>query len=200
MLESEYLKPRVLPRHLRPPVTPEPAFEYTIRDAVFSDLPDVREIFNHYVKNSAVTFDDRALTHAAWRERFAYLTKLKMPFLVAASPSGQVLGYALLSPWKQQRAYRFTVENSIYLRAAATGKGLGRALLTQLIERAEEAGIKEILAVISDVGAEASVRLHEDLGFVEVGRMGKVGFKFDRWLGTITLRKVVKKPKKSSRV
>ena len=69
-------------------------------------------------------------------------------------------------------AYRFSVENSIYLGHAAAGKGLGRALLEALIEACEQAGIREIVAVISDKGAEASVALHEKLGFVEVGPDG----------------------------
>ena len=53
-----------------------------------------------------------------------------------------------------------------------------------------------MVAVISDKGAEASVALHERLGFVEVGRMGRVGFKFGRWLGTIYLQKHLKPVKK----
>ena len=96
-------------------------------------------------------------------------------------------------------AYRFSVENSIYLGHAAAGKGLGRALLEALIEACEAAGIREMVAVISDKGAEASVALHEKLGFVEVGRMGRVGFKFGRWLGTISLQKHLKPAKKRRR-
>ena len=96
---------------------------------------------------------------------------------------------AYCSPWKAKSAYRFTVENSIYLGQAATGKGLGRALLEALIDACEAAGIREMVAVISDKGAEGSIALHEKLGFVEVGRMGRVGFKFDRWLGTVLLQK-----------
>ena len=139
-----------------------------------------------------MTFDEDPMTLRAWKSKFAYLEKLKMPFLVAVSPSGQILGYALVSPWKQKRAYRYTVENSIYLRAAASNKGLGRTLLVELIDRSKAAGLKEIIAVIADGGAEASLKLHEDLGFKEIGRMGRVGFKFDRWLGTVMLQKSLK--------
>ena len=107
-----------------------------------------------------------------------------------------MLGYALVQPMSSKSAYRFSVENSIYLGHAAAGKGLGRALLEALITACEQAGIREIVAVISDKGAEASVALHEKLGFVEVGRMGRVGFKFGRWLGTISLQKHLKPAKK----
>ncbi|MCU1438660.1 MAG: N-acetyltransferase family protein [Naasia sp.] len=192
MLEEEYQKRRVLPRHLRKPPPPPAEFSFTIRDAAPRDLPDIREIYNYYVINSVVTFDEDAMTLREWRAKFAYLGKLGMPFLVAVSPSDQVLGYALVSPWKQKRAYRYTVENSIYIRPAATGKGLGNALLADLIDRSKQAGLKEILAVIADKGAEGSLRLHEKFGFTEIGRMGRVGYKFDRWLGTVMLQKSLK--------
>jgi L-amino acid N-acyltransferase YncA len=192
MLEEEYQPRRVLPPHLRATTPPPSAFEYAVRDAAPTDLPAVREIYNHYVANSTVTFDEDAMTLREWRQKFARLQKLEMPFIVAVSPSGQLLGYALVSPWRQKRAYRFTVENSIYLGPAATGKGLGRVLLGELIERSRAAGLKEMLAVIADQNADASIRLHESFGFTEIGRMGRVGFKFDRWLGTVLLQKSLK--------
>ncbi|MGR2753192.1 N-acetyltransferase family protein [Agromyces arachidis] len=192
MLEEEYQQRRVLPRHLRSPEPEEAPFSFAIRPARGADLPAVREIYNHYVANSTVTFDEDAMTLREWKQKFALLQKLGMPFLVAESPSGQLLGYALVSPWKQKRAYRYTVEDSIYLGPAASGKGLGRALLGALIDASRAAGLKEILAVIADQGAEASIALHEKFGFTEIGRMGRVGFKFDRWLGTVLLQKSLK--------
>lgn len=189
MLEEEYQQRRVPPPHLRPAEPAEPPFEYVIRPATSADLPSVREIYNYYVANSTVTFDEDAMSLREWRQKYAMLDKLGLPFLVAESPSGQLLGYALAAPWRQRRAYRYTVENSIYLGPAASGKGLGRALLTALIDAATAAGLREMIAVIADQGAEASLALHEKFGFVEIGRMGRVGFKFDRWLGTVLLQK-----------
>lgn len=197
MLEEEYDKSRRrLPRHLRPAAPQEPPFSYVIRPLEDRDLPDVREIYNYYVTNSVVTFDEKKWTIAQWREKAAYLARIGMPFLVAESPSGQILGYALVQPLSTKSAYRFSVENSIYLGQAAAGKGLGKALLIALIEASEEAGIREMIAIISDKGAEASVALHEKFGFVEVGRMGRVGYKFGRWLGIIHLQKSLKPKKK----
>jgi L-amino acid N-acyltransferase YncA len=192
VLEEEYAPRRAKPFHLRRLPPPEPDFRYTIRPATARDLPDVRHLYNHYVTNSMVTFDEDTMSLREWRSKFAYLTRLNLPFLVAVSPSGQVLGYALCAPWRQKRAYKHTAESSIYLSPAATGKGLGKALLTALIEAGREAGLKELLAVIADSGAEASLRLHESLGFKEVGRMGRVGFKFDRWIGTVLLQRSIK--------
>ena len=197
MLEEEYDRDRRrLPLHLRRKPEPERPFSYEIRPVEDRDMPDIREIYNYYVTNSVVTFDEKKWSIAQWREKLAYLAKLELPFLVAESPTGQILGYALVQPMSSKSAYRFSVENSIYLGQAATGKGLGRALLVALIAACEQKGIRQMVAVISDKGAEGSVALHEKLGFVEVGRMGRVGFKFGRWLGTIYLQKELKPVKK----
>lgn len=192
MLESEYQathRPTEALRNHPPLASP---FEYTIRDAVTEDLPSVREIYNHYVANSTVTFDEVPMTLKALRSKFQHLGKLGMPFLVAESPNGQILGYAYVFPWREKAAYRYTVENSIYLGPAATGKGLGKVLLAELITRSREAGLKEIIAVIADKGADASIAMHKNFGFKEIGHMGKVGFKFGRWLGTLLMQKSLK--------
>ena len=191
MFEEEYNPRRRPPRHARPSATGAP-LSYTIRPATERDIPEMLEIYNHYVANSTVTFDEEPDTLRRMRTKFARMTELGYPWLVAQSDSGQILGYATVAPWKQKAAYRYTVENSIYLRAAATGKGIGTALMAELLDRAKEAGIKEVVAVIADKGAEASIAMHERFGFTEVGRMGKVGFKFGRWLGTVLMQKSLK--------
>lgn len=192
MLEEEYQPRRVLPRLLRAAPEPEAPFSYVLRSAVPTDLPDIREIYNHYVMNTTVTFDEQQMSLKEWRTKFAAVSSLGYPFIVAVSSSGQILGFAYVLPWKKKAAYRFTVENSIYLRAAATGKGLGTALMAELLDEAGRAGIKEVIAVIADRGAESSIRLHEKFGFKEIGRMGRVGFKFERWLGTVLMQKSLK--------
>lgn len=182
---------RVLPRHLRPQPAPD-VFAYSIRPVRSSDLPYVREIYNHFVSNSVVTLDERRSSIPYWREKFALLTKLGLPFLVAVSPTGVVLGYALAQPWAGKNAYRYTVEDSIYLGPGAGGKGLGGALLQALIDACEQRGIREMVAVISDSKADASIRLHAKLGFEEAGRTGRVGHKFGRELGTVYMKRVLK--------
>jgi L-amino acid N-acyltransferase YncA len=192
MLEEEYQPRRVLPPHLKKAPEPTPVFEYAIRPAVSADLPHIREIYNHYVLNSTVTFDEKPMTIVALRKKFAAVEKLGFPYIVAESPSGQILGYAYVYPWKEKAAYRYTVENSIYLGPASTGKGLGKVLLGELLTRSKAAGVKEVIAVIADKGAEGSIKIHKDYGFKDVGHMGKVGFKFGRWLGTYMMQKSLK--------
>ena len=189
MLESEYQKRRRLPRALQQPSPPPADFRYTIRAAATEDLPAVLALYRHYVRNSVVTFDEKPPTLRAFRSKFEHAEKLGYPFLVAISPNGDLLGYARAQPFRDKSAYRHTVESTIYLGPAATGRGLGRALLEQLIERSREAGIKEMIAIISDSGADASIGLHRALGFRETGRMGKVGYKFERWIGIVMMQK-----------
>jgi L-amino acid N-acyltransferase YncA len=192
VLEEEYNPRRQLPVHLRPAPAEEPDFAFTLRDAEPRDIPDMREIYNHYVANSTVTFDEDALTLAEMRKKYKIVADLKYPWLVAVSPRGVVLGYAFVTPYRAKAAYRFTVENSIYLGPASTGKGLGSALMKELLSRAKKAGVKEVVAVIADRGADASIALHERFGFKEIGHMGKVGFKFGRWLGTVLMQRSLK--------
>lgn len=165
------------------------ATEVHIRPALVDDLGSITEIYNYYIANSVVTFDLEAMSVADWESKYHWIQGLGLPFVVAESDSKQILGFAYVAPWRQKAAYRRTVENSIYLRPAATGKRLGTKLLQTLIDMSKEAGVKEIVAVISDKGAESSVALHESFGFKNQGHLGKVGFKFGRWLGVYLMQK-----------
>ena len=163
--------------------------EVTIREAQLADLVAVTEIYNYYIANSVVTFDIDSMTNADWESKFHYIQGLGLPFIVAETDSKQVIGFAYVAPWRQKAAYRRTVEDSIYLRPAATGNRVGTKLLKSLIEASKSAGVKEIVAVISDKGAESSIALHESFGFTKQGQLGKVGFKFGRWLGVVLMQK-----------
>jgi len=189
MLEEEYLAGHRPFGAQRTPPPLEVPFDFAIRAAETADLPDVRGIYNHYVANTVVTFDERPASLADLRAKHAQAARLGLPFLVAVTPAAQVIGYAHALPYRSRAAYRRTAEVSIYLGPAATGKGLGTALMTRLVEESRAAGLRELVAVVADGGAEASVRLHEAAGFRRIGQMGRVGFKFGRWLGTILLQK-----------
>ncbi len=161
----------------------------SLRAAEAKDCFAICEIYNFYIQNSVVTFDEEKMKVSQWEEKLTYLNKQNFPFIVSETDSGEILGFAYVAPWRQKSAYRTTVEDSIYLRAAATGKRVGTKLLEELLSLSKQAGIKEVVAVISDSGAESSVRLHEQFGFKKQGHLAKVGFKFDRWLGTILMQK-----------
>lgn len=163
--------------------------EPTIRKAAESDLSAMVEIYNYYIQNSVVTFDMEAMVLEDWAAKYKWINELGLPFIIAESPSKQIIGFAYVAPWRQKAAFKRTVEDSIYLRPAAIGKRVGTKLLNELLIQAKAAGVKEVVAVISDKGAESSIALHERFGFKHQGHLGKVGFKFGRWLGTVLMQK-----------
>ena len=165
------------------------ATEITIRAATESDLSAMVEIYNYYIQNSVVTFDLDQMVLADWAAKFKWIKDLGLPFIVAETSSKQIIGFAYVAPWRQKAAFKRTVEDSIYLRPAAIGKRVGTKLLEELLAQAKAAGVKEVVAVISDKGAESSIALHERFGFKHQGHLGKVGFKFGRWLGTVLMQK-----------
>ena len=161
----------------------EPEQEIKIRDASERDLPQVRDIYNFFIQNTVITFDDKPLELGYWQDMYQLLTKNSLPFIVL-SRGEQVLGFAYVAPWRQKTSYLKIVENSIYLAAAATGKKLGSRLFLELIERCRQGGIREIIAVIADRGAHASIALHKKHGFVEQGHLADVAIRFGKPIGS----------------
>jgi phosphinothricin acetyltransferase len=120
--------------------------------------------------------------------RFDGLTAGGFPYLVAEK-AGAVLGYAYAGAFRPRPAYRFVVEDSVYVAPQAKGQGVGLLLMQGLIEAAEAAGFRQIIAVIGDGRPDsASVRLHEKLGFRHTGRLEGSGYKHGRWLDTVFMQ------------
>lgn len=148
-----------------------------IRSARTEDAPRLAEIYNHYVENTIVTFGtDRVSPEDMMADVLA--ADAEHPFLVCEH-KGKVVGYALATAWKSRCAYQYTVETSVYLDPKETGAGRGTLLYTTLLARLREAGLRTALGGIA-LPNEASVRLHEKLGFVKVGHLKRVGDKFDQ--------------------
>ena len=161
----------------------------SIRDASVEDCSAICEIYNFYISGSVITFDEQPMEPSAWVEKLRQVKELDLPFIVATSDSGELLGFAYLAPWRQKSAYRRTVENTIYLKHSAVGQGLGPRLLAELLRLGKDAGIKEVVAVISDSEADTSIQMHKKFGFKKVGQLPGVGNKFNRWLGVILMQK-----------
>ena len=157
--------------------------EPLLRAATREDLPAIRDIYNFYVQNTVITFDDAPLDLGYWQERFDLLSKYEFPFLVLAR-ADQVLGFAYVAPWRMRTGYLKTVENSIYLAPAATRKKLGNQLFVALLDACREQGIREVIAVIADRGAHASIALHQKHGFVEQGHLANVATRFGKPIGS----------------
>lgn len=165
--------------------------ELRVRPVTDADLPAIRDIYNHYVRSSTVTFDEVESTLDDWAGKVTRIAEAGIPFLVAETQSGELLGYALGVPWSAKSAYRFTIENSIYLAPSAAGRGVGWALLAVFVDRCRDAGLRQVIAVIADHGADASIALHRKAGFVDAGRLTEVGEKFGRILGVHFLQKAL---------
>ena len=73
----------------------EPEQEIEIRDASVRDLPQVRDIYNFFIQNTVITFDDKPLELGYWQDLFQLLTKNSLPFIVL-SRGEQVLGLVLV--------------------------------------------------------------------------------------------------------
>lgn len=108
------------------------------------------------------------------------------PFLVAER-GGAVVGYCYATQFRDRAAYARTCENSIYLADAARGVGVGAILLRALIKAGQACGFEQMIAVIGG-GEPASVALHTSCGFVQVGLLRNVGFKFGRTLDTVYMQ------------
>lgn len=160
----------------------------TIRPAEVRDLPAIGQIYAHHVTTGVATFETSPPDDAQWRTRFAAVGEHGLPFLTATL-DGRVVGYAYCAPWKTRPAYRHTVETSIYLAPDAVGRGVGGRLLDALLAQCAAVGVREVIAVVVDADAEASLGLHHSRGFVDAGRLRNVGFKHGRWLDTVLLQR-----------
>lgn len=158
---------------------------FVIRLARASDLPAINAIYNHYVLTSTCTYQTVPTTQAERLEWFAEHGPA-YPAIVAedSSDPGIVLAWASLSRFHSRCGFRFTVENSVYVHASYHRQGLATILMKDLIARAAPAGHHAIIAGIS-ADQEASIRLHQKLGFTQVARLKEVGWKFERWLDVV---------------
>jgi L-amino acid N-acyltransferase YncA len=161
-----------------------------VRPLAPGDLGQVSDIFGWYAVNSVATFEEAPRSQADWSALAAEVDGLGLPFLVADA-DGAIAGYAYAGPWRRKPAYRATVEDSIFIAPGHTGRGIGRLLLADLLSACAAGGARQLIAVIADCGAEASVRLHESFGFAHVGRLADVGYKHGQWIGTLLMQRAI---------
>jgi phosphinothricin acetyltransferase len=155
--------------------------EAVIRPAIIGDLPALTDIYNHYVINTAITFDLHPFTpeqRRAWFDDHA--TSGRYRLLVALDEHQVCLGYASTSRWRPKPAYDTTVEASVYCNPGAVGRGCGSALYSALFKAIAADDVHRIVAGVS-LPNPASIKLHERFGFRSVGVFHSVGRKFDKY-------------------
>jgi L-amino acid N-acyltransferase YncA len=159
-----------------------------IRDATAADLAAITAIYAHHVLHGTGTFEETPPTEAEMAARMAKVQGGGHAWLVAEQDA-RVVGYGYYAPFRERSAYRFTAEDSIYVRDDVRGMGVGKALVQALLERAEAAGIRQMIAVIGDSENVGSIGLHAALGFRQVGVMRAVGLKFAQWVDVVTMQR-----------
>ena len=152
----------------------------TIRRAEQADLPALLDIYNHYVLNTAITFDIEPRTLAQRREWLGQFSDSGRYQCFVPVRDGQALGWVCSARFKEKEAYATTIETSIYLAPGEGGKGLGRRLYETLFDAIAGEDIHRIFAGTT-LPNEASVNLHKAMGFRLVGVQPEVGRKFGKF-------------------
>ena len=155
--------------------------DYALRAATLDDLEVLTEIYNHYIVNSAITFDLHPFAPAERRAWFDdHSDSGPHRLLVASDDQGRCAGYASSSRWRPKPAYNTTVEVSVYCHPDVRGRGCGTALYTALFAALERQDVHTIVAGVS-LPNPASLSLHQRFGFRPVGVFHAVGRKFDKF-------------------
>jgi L-amino acid N-acyltransferase YncA len=163
-------------------------FFMMIRSAHISDAAAICAIYNYYVRNTTVTFEEEAVQPEEMAARITEVTE-KFPWLVYEA-EGKVVGYAYASAWKSRCAYKYSVEVTVYLENGYQGKGAGSALYAQLLGLLAK---QKIHAAIGGVALpnEGSVALHQKFGFEKVAQFKEVGYKFEKWIDVTYWEKIL---------
>lgn len=150
-----------------------------IRNVRIEDAQQLVDIYNYYVLNTVVTFDDIPFPVDAFIEKIESIYKT-YPFIVFEEDN-KILGYAYANKWREKPAYKHTVESTVYLHYEAIGKQIGTKLYTELLKQLKVQNYHVVIGGLT-LPNEASVKLHEKFGFKQVAHFKEVGLKFDKWL------------------
>jgi phosphinothricin acetyltransferase len=159
-----------------------------LRAARPEDVPAIHSIYTHHVLHGLASFEEEPPSVEELGRRFRDVTQRGLPYLVAEYGL-ELAGNGYCAPYRARSAYRYAVEDSIYIRHDMTGRGVGRRLLDELIRRSEGLGYRQIIAVIGDSANAPSIGVHAACGFLRVGTLRSVGFKFGRWVDSVYMQR-----------
>lgn len=166
-----------------------------IREASIADAPRLLEIYDYYVRNTAITFEYDTPTLEEFIARMENV-KRRYPYLVIEE-NGQIEGYAYAGVFKDRAAYDWSCETTIYIDHNERKSGLGRMLYEALEEKLKEIGILNLYACIGypieedEYLTKNSAEFHAHLGYTKVGEFHKCGYKYGRWYDMIWMEKIV---------
>lgn len=150
-----------------------------IREVEIKDARQICEIYNYYVKNTVITFEEEPVSFLEMEKRIKKIIAA-YPWIVFEE-KGKVMAYAYAAPWRVRSAYRYSSELTVYVDYESKGKKLGTLLYRALIDRMKEKGLHCLYGVIA-LPNKGSVALHEKQGFTKCGHFHEVGKKFDKWI------------------
>lgn len=152
-----------------------------IRPADTGDAQGIASIYNHYITDTVVTFEESTLSGDEMAGRIRDILSLDLPWLVAVGDTGEIVGYAYASRWNGRCAYRYAVEITVYLSHQFTSQGLGSRLYEALFSQLRKHSMHVVIGGIA-LPNPASIALHEKFGMEKVAHFKEVGFKFDQWI------------------
>jgi len=163
-----------------------------IRPAGATDCAAIAAIWNHFIRDTPVTFTSAERTEAGLRALLAEKDAQGFGTFVAEM-AGDVVGFATYGQFRAGPGYARTMEHTVLLAPDARGRGLGRGLLTAVEAHAAAAGAHSIFAGVSAANPEGRA-FHAALGYREVAVLPQVGHKFGRWLDLVLMQKFLDPP------
>ena len=166
-----------------------------VRDATEKDAESILEIYDYYVRNTAITFEYDTPSLEEFRERMRKIMR-KYPYLVILQ-DGEIKGYAYAREFVGRAAYDWSCEMTIYLDHRAKKCGLGRILYETLEKALQDMGVLNLYACIGYPEQEDeyltanSADFHAHLGYTKVGEFHRCGYKFGRWYHMIWMEKMI---------
>lgn len=150
-----------------------------IRTVTLNDAHQLAEIYNHYVLNSIITFDEIPSTITDFEEKIKTIYN-NYPFFVFEE-NNDILGYAYANVWRLKPAYKHTAEITVYVKHDQHGKQFGSKLYTKLLQNLKQQNYHAIIGGVS-LPNDGSIMLHEKFGFQKVAHFKAVGRKFNKWI------------------
>jgi phosphinothricin acetyltransferase len=154
-----------------------------VRPAEVSDAERIAAIQNQIIRDTTVSFNSQEKTPAEVRDTIS-----ELPCFLVAEMEGEVIGFVSYMQFRRGVGYARAMEHSIVLGPEARRKGAGRALMTAAEDHARAAGVGSLWAGVSGENPDG-MQFHSRLGFEEIARLPKVGYKFGRWLDLVLMRK-----------
>ena len=153
------------------------------------DIEQCLAIYNWYIENTVVTFEETKLSLEAFQQRIHQICQ-KYPFLVLEEDH-KIVGYAYLDTFNSRSAYQWTVDLSIYLDHTSRAKGYGSKLMQAILQEASQKGYHNVVSIVTE-GNTSSEHIHKKFGFAKEGFLENVGYKHDTWLGVTYFVKHIK--------